>query len=122
MQSQPSRDTAHAQTAKPATSLRLLLGSSALLFGAVLWADRALADSDDPVTVTHRYSNFDDAMYPADFPYLNYVNPDAPKGGEISQWAQGTFDSFNTSTRKGTPAALATIGYEISYYFETQLI
>uniref|UniRef100_UPI004047F99C extracellular solute-binding protein n=1 Tax=Yoonia sp. TaxID=2212373 RepID=UPI004047F99C len=112
MQSQQSRHTADAQTAKPATALRLLLGSSALLFGAVVWAERAYADSDDPVTVTHRYSNFDDAMYPADFPYLNYVNPDAPKGGEISQWAQGTFDSFNMSTRKGTPAALATIGYE----------
>ncbi len=109
MQSKPSRRTAVAQTAKPTTAI---IGASAFLIGAVILADHAFADSHDPVTVTHRYSNFDDTKYPADFAHLDYVNPDAPKGGEISQWAQGTFDSFNMSTRKGTPAALATIGYE----------
>lgn len=109
MQSKQSRRTAVAQTAKPSTAI---IGASAFLIGAVILADYAFADSHDPVTVTHRYSNFDDTKYPADFAHLDYVNPDAPKGGEISQWAQGTFDSFNLSTRKGTPAALATIGHE----------
>lgn len=109
MQSKQSRRTAVAQTAKPSTAI---IGASAFLIGAVILADYAFADSHGPVTVTHRYSNFDDTKYPADFAHLDYVNPDAPKGGEISQWAQGTFDSFNLSTRKGTPAALATIGHE----------
>ncbi|MEM1410625.1 MAG: extracellular solute-binding protein, partial [Pseudomonadota bacterium] len=47
-----------------------------------------------------------------DFPHLDYVNPDAPKGGEISISAQGTFDSFNPYTLKGNNAALSSIGDE----------
>ncbi len=106
----------HQARAKAATSLQstatFMLTGSAVLLGVAMWAGQALAQDEDPVTISHGYSNFGDVMYPADFPHLNYVNPDAPKGGEISQWAQGTFDSFNNSTRKGTAAALATIGYE----------
>ena len=93
------------------TTRRMLMGS-AILLGAVVWAGQVRSDRHDPVTVSHGYSNFDELMYPADYPHWDYVNPDAPKGGEISQWSQGTFDSFNNSTRKGTPAALASIGYE----------
>lgn len=63
-------------------------------------------------TVSHGYSNFGELKYGPDFKHLDYVNPDAPKGGEISVWAQGTFDSFNQFTRKGTTASMATIGYE----------
>ena len=94
-----------------ATTRHMLMGS-AILLGAVVWAGQVRSDGHDPVTVSHGYSNFDELMYPADYPHWDYVNPDAPKGGEISQWSQGTFDSFNNSTRKGTPAALASIGYE----------
>ena len=78
----------------------------------VTFAQTATADGHDPITISHGYSNFGDVKYPADFTHLDYVNPDAPKGGEISQWAQGTFDSFNLSARKGTVAALSTIGQE----------
>ena len=44
------------------------------------------AESHDPVTVSHGYSYFGDLKYPADIVHLDYVNPKAPKGGEISQW------------------------------------
>ena len=91
---------------------QLVLAGLAVLIGAVVWAGQVQSEGHDPVTVSHGYSNFDELLYPADFKHWSYVNPDAPKGGEISQWAQGTFDSFNTSTRKGTPAALVSIGYE----------
>lgn len=64
------------------------------------------------VTVSYGFSNFGALKYPADFAHLDYVNPDAPKGGEISIWAQGTFDSFNQYARDGVPAALNTIGDE----------
>ncbi len=77
-----------------------------------LWAgSELLADAHENVTVSHGYTNFGELKYGPDA-VLDYVNPDAPKGGEFSQWAQGTFDSFNIYTRKGVPAALATIGYE----------
>ena len=43
--------------------------------------------------------------YPADFKHFDYVNPDAPKGGEIRFAAQGTFDSFNPYIAMGNPGA-----------------
>lgn len=64
------------------------------------------------VTVSHGYSSFGALKYPADFDHLAYVNPDAPKGGEISIWAQGTFDSFNQYARDGVAASRNTIGDE----------
>lgn len=64
------------------------------------------------VTISHAYSNFGELKYPADFAHLDYVNPDAPKGGEISIWAQGGFDSFNQYASDGVPASLNTIGSE----------
>ncbi|MCK0140867.1 extracellular solute-binding protein [Aliiroseovarius sp. F20344] len=63
-------------------------------------------------TVSHGYSNFGELKYGPDFKHLDYVNPDAPKGGEFSTWAQGTFDSFNLFTRKGTTVTMSTMGYE----------
>jgi microcin C transport system substrate-binding protein len=50
--------------------------------------------------------------YPADFKHLDYVNPDAPKGGEISEWAMGGFDSLNPFSVKGVGAALSTVMLE----------
>ncbi|MGR3436551.1 MAG: extracellular solute-binding protein [Shimia sp.] len=70
------------------------------------------AAQDDGVTVSHGYSFFGDLKYGPDFKHLEYVNPDAPKGGEISIWAQGTFDSFNPYTLSGNNAALSNIGDE----------
>ena len=52
----------------------------------------AWAEGHQDVTVSHGYTNFGDLKYSADMEHLDYVNPEAPKGGEISQWAQGTFD------------------------------
>lgn len=43
--------------------------------------------------------------YPPGFRHLDYVNPDAPKGGTLRQHSIGTFDSLNPFTIKGTPAA-----------------
>ncbi|MFY0692881.1 MAG: ABC transporter substrate-binding protein [Paracoccaceae bacterium] len=63
-------------------------------------------------TRSHGYSTFGELKYPAAFEHLDYVNPDAPKGGEISLWAQGTFDSMNPYSRKGRSGALASVFYE----------
>ena len=64
------------------------------------------------VTVSHGISTFGNLKYPADMAHLDYVNPEAPKGGEFSQWAFGTFDSMNPYSIQGVPAALASILYE----------
>ena len=70
---------------------------------AALCAQSALAqDQDkDQVIRSHGYSYYGDLTYPADYEHFDYVNPDAPKGGEISLYAPGTFDSMNPYSRKG---------------------
>lgn len=88
--------------------------AAAALLAALVPGGPVLAE-DPPaegVTQSYAYSSFDAVKYPADFKHLDYVNPEAPKGGEISIWAQGTFDSFNQYARAGVPAALNTIGSE----------
>ena len=49
----------------------------------------------------------------ADFKNLDYVNPDAPKGGRVKLHAIGSFDTFNRFTIKGDPAA------GLGFVFET---
>ena len=39
---------------------------------------------------------------PPDFPYFPYVNPNAPKGGEVTLASIGTYDSFNPFILRGT--------------------
>lgn len=84
--------------------------------GALVLALAALAlplRAQENVIVSHGISTFGDPLkYPADFAHLAYVNPDAPKGGDISFWAQGNFDSLNPYSYKGVPAAGSTIMHE----------
>ncbi|SIS76762.1 extracellular solute-binding protein [Neptunomonas antarctica] len=55
-------------------------------------------------TTQHGLSMHGDLKYPADFTHFDYTNPDANKGGDIKEWALGTFDSFNGFIIKGTSA------------------
>ncbi len=71
-----------------------------------------MAARAETVITSHGISTFGDLALPADFTHLPYVNPDAPKGGEISQWSPGSFDSFNPYAIAGNSAALASIFYE----------
>jgi len=64
------------------------------------------------VIKTHAISLFDEPALPADFPHYRYVNPDAPKGGEISFGAVGGFDSFNPFTHRGRAIGLSVIQLE----------
>jgi len=61
---------------------------------------------------SHGISTFGELKYGADFPHLNYVNPDAPKGGEISIWGFGSFDSMHPYTTKGRAGQLSSIFFE----------
>jgi microcin C transport system substrate-binding protein len=58
----------------------------------------------------HAISLSGDIKYPADFTHFEYVNPDAPKGGNIVLGAIGNYDSFNGFIAEGaTPAGLGLI-------------
>ncbi len=41
---------------------------------------------------------------PPDFPHFPYVNPNAPKGGEVTFGQTGSFDGFNPFILRGNPA------------------
>ncbi len=62
--------------------------------------------------ISHGISTFGDLKYEKDFKHLSYVNPDAPKGGGISFWAFGSFDSMHPYTRKGRAGAYSSIFFE----------
>ncbi len=54
--------------------------------------------------------------YPSDFKHLDYVNPNAPKGGTLKQHVIGTFDSLNPFIVKGNSAeGLNYLGTGIYY-------
>ena len=92
----------------------LVLAAGLALTGTAVLAQNPAAPPPAPdaaagTIVAHGVSTFGDLALTADFPHLRYVNPDAPKGGEMSQWAPGGFDSYNPYTIKGRAAALSTV-------------
>lgn len=54
-----------------------------------------IAFAEEP-TWRHGVSLFGSLKYPAGFAHFDYVNPAAPKGGNVRMIAIGTFDNFNT--------------------------
>ena len=61
------------------------------------------------VTVSHGIAMHGEPKYSAGFIHFDYVNPDAPKGGELRLASQGTFDSFHGYIPKGNPASTGSI-------------
>jgi len=83
------------------------------LIAALALAAPAWAAADEDLIVAHGISTFGDLRYGPDFEYLDYVNPDAPRGGELSfAWSSGGFDSIHPYTRNGRAAVLASIFFE----------
>ena len=81
--------------------------------GLVLPAALTLAaPANADVITSHGISTFGELKYEAGFPHLDYVNPDAPKGGEISVWGFGSFDSMHPYTTKGRSGQLSSIFFE----------
>ncbi|QHI96821.1 ABC transporter substrate-binding protein [Xylophilus rhododendri] len=80
---------------------------------AVVWGVLVAAV---PAWAAHAYAQFGDVKYPPGFTHFDYVNPDAPKGGEF-RLVPGTtptnFDKFNPFTLKGTaPPGIASLMFE----------
>jgi microcin C transport system substrate-binding protein len=71
------------------------------------------AEAAEPVW-RHGVSLFGDVKYPPKFAHFDYVNPRAPKGGNVRQIGLGTFDNFNlvVGAVKGSPAAGLDLLYD----------
>ena len=96
--------TRAADPVQPLLALLLMLITAVGLAGT--------ARGDEKIIKSHGYSFYGDLTYPADFDHLTYVNPEAPKGGEISVSATGTFDSMNPYAVKGRAGMLSSMMYE----------
>ena len=83
----------------------LLVGTGATALGLALphSAPRAVA-----VGRSHALSLLGEPKLPANFTHFPYVNPNAPKGGDVALAAIGTFDSFNPFIVRGVAAAGVT--------------
>ncbi len=109
---QQTRSTAHSTTkAKPFDQRPFLWLLGVMLFSISLLAAATLRAQEKTVT-THGYSFYGSLTYPEDYPHFKYVNPNAPKGGEIAIGTTGTFDSMHPYTRKGRAGALSSVMYE----------
>lgn len=64
-----------------------------------------------PLWAAHGYALWGDLKYAANFSHFDYVNPNAPKGGElrlVSNLRVSTFDKYNPFTIKGSAPAYLT--------------
>jgi microcin C transport system substrate-binding protein len=80
------------------------------------WLFLFLALSAAPSWAAHAYAQFGDIKYPPGFTHFSYVNPDAPKGGEIRMvppTRPTNFDKLNPFTLKGTaPSGIGSLMFE----------
>jgi microcin C transport system substrate-binding protein len=74
--------------------LLLLLGLTA----SAAHADDASVTRSDAIAILAK------PQLPPDFPYFPYVDPNAPKGGEVALSVVGTFDNFNPFILRGSSA------------------
>jgi len=79
---------------------------------SAVWLTVSPAMTQDVIIKSHGISTFGDLKYGPDFKHFDYVNPNAPKGGEFSTWGFGTFDSMTPYILKGQAAALSSIFFE----------
>lgn len=89
--------------------------TASLLTAALLLLPPAANAQEQPVW-HHATSSTGEPKYKDGFARFDYVNPDAPKGGELRLSESGTFDTFNPILSKGEAATGVT-----SLVFDTLL-
>ena len=86
---------------------------SVVVFGALFGANTLRADSHVTVIESHGFNEYGELKYGPNFTHLDYVNPDAPIGGEVSISTSGTFDNMNPfATLSGSPGAMSSMMFE----------
>lgn len=60
----------------------------------------------------HALAMYGTPKYGPEFQHFDYVDPDAPKGGEMRRWALGSFNSLNPFILKGEPASIVTSTFD----------
>ena len=88
--------------------VRLFIGLWCMIF---IFPAYGVECSPDAIC-SHGRAMWDEPKYEPDFTHFDYTNPDAPKGGDVTYAAIGTFDSLNGHILKGIPAAGINMIYD----------
>jgi len=80
-----------------------------LALTAVLLVLTSGAFADVAVTKSESLAIIGKPALPSGFKNFPWVNPDAPKGGEVALAAVGTFDNFNPFILRGTPGPVGSV-------------
>lgn len=91
----------------PFQSVTVLLGTVAFLLLAT-----GSSTPEPAATTAHAMSMFGDLKYGPGFKHFDYVNPEAPRGGDVKLAAIGTFDNLNPFILKGVAAAGLGVTFE----------
>jgi microcin C transport system substrate-binding protein len=81
----------------------------ALLLAFLVLFQSPAAQAQAPV---HALAMHGTPKYAADYKHLDYINPNAPKGGTFRQSVVGTYDSLNPFIVKGVPASGTGLIYQ----------
>lgn len=90
--------------------LLLVVGAALTMMLTLMLAQPLRAEG--ALIKSHGFAEFGDLKYPKGFARFDYVNPEAPKGGELAISAVGTFDSMNPYARTGRAGALSSEQFE----------
>ena len=69
----------------------------------------------DGLEFKHGIAFFHELKYPADYTHLDYLNPDAPKGGVLVEATQRNFDTL-------APIPLSAIGPPVGFWFNADTL
>ncbi len=94
---------------KALASLTLIIS---LIWPIALCANSSASNNDAKRLPQHAITMHGQPKYQEDFLHLDYANPDAPKGGTLTQSASGSFDTLNPYNIKGVKASGLTYLYD----------
>ena len=77
----------------------------AILAAALMGPSANGLSTEAPAQAVHAIAMHGAPKYPAGFTHFDYVNPEAPKGGDLRIAPVGTFDTLNPYGLAGIPAA-----------------
>ena len=76
---------------------------SVRVFAALVLSALSFGLQAETLNESYAFAQLGEPKYATDFSHYDYVNPAAPKGGDVRLAAIGTYDNFNRYAQRGVP-------------------
>ncbi|WP_422529055.1 extracellular solute-binding protein [Serratia fonticola] len=76
---------------------------SVRIFAALVLSALSFSMQAETLNESYAFATLGEPKYSTDFSHFDYVNPAAPKGGDVRLAAIGTYDNFNRFASRGVP-------------------